>query len=216
MAITKRQRLLMLITALVTYSIGTTFACIAWMQQDVKYKALILQKDTSILLLEGNVELLKNSIRVMPSIEVEEPILSVNATSKIDEAVTTNEQVIKFINKNLPNLMDQSESFLSLANDYGIDTGFALATFILETGWGKSELWVRSNNPAGLTCSYGYCRYSSKAKGLESMFRRLNEYVNGSVSWIGIRRTADEVRQKWSTTQDTEVIVEIWNQILTY
>ena len=116
----------------------------------------------------------------------------------------------------LPGVQSYQESFISLAEKYCIDPGFALATFILETGWAKSELWLRSNNPAGLTCSYGYCRYPTKEKGLESMYKRLAEYVNGSVSWIGTRRTADEVRQKWSTTEDTEVIVEIWNQILTY
>lgn len=106
-----------------------------------------------------------------------------------------------------------ADYFYTLASDYRIDPGFALATWILETGWGKSNAWLNSNNPAGITCSTGYCTYSSKEEGLAAMFDLLQSYTEGSISYIGKRTTPESIREAWSEAEDTSKIVELWRAI---
>lgn len=83
-----------------------------------------------------------------------------------------------------------------------------------ETGWGKvSPAWVNGNNPAGIVCGSDYCSYSTKENGIESMFELLSKYVDGSISYIGKRVTAIEIRDMWCETKDINEIVYIWKQI---
>lgn len=95
-----------------------------------------------------------------------------------------------------------------MATDYGIDASFALATWAWETGWGTSELWLNSNNPAGITCGSEYCSYESQEQGLQAMFQLMRHYINELD-----RNTVREVRELWSESEDTECIVEIMLQI---
>lgn len=116
--------------------------------------------------------------------------------------------------KGLNNYITPSR-FYEYANEYKIDAGYALATFIWETGWGnKSTAWTNGNNPAGIMCEFGYCHYGSAEEGFEAMFELLRSYVDGSIDYVGVQRTADEVRSTWSVSEDVDEIIRIWNEIL--
>ena len=95
-----------------------------------------------------------------------------------------------------------------MAADYGIDASFALATWAWETGWGTSELWLTSNNPAGITCGTEYCSYESQEQGLQAMFSLLRYYINELD-----RNTVASVRKLWSESEDAEMIVQIMEEI---
>lgn len=98
--------------------------------------------------------------------------------------------------------------FYELSVNYGIDPSFALATWILETGNGTSDLWLNHNNPAGITCGVDYCSYESQEQGLQAMFALLRHYVSDLN-----RRTVREVRELWSESNDAGSIVEIMEDI---
>ena len=89
-------------------------------------------------------------------------------------------------------------NFYELSVNYGIDPSFALfATWAWETGWGTSELWINSNNPAGITCGADYCAYETQEQGLQAMFSLLRYYVNELD-----RNTVTSVRDLWSESDD--------------
>lgn len=95
-----------------------------------------------------------------------------------------------------------------MATDYGIDPSFALATWAWETGWGSSDLWLTSNNPAGITCGDVYCSYDSQEQGLQAMFALLRHYVSDLN-----RCTVASVRELWSESDDAQQIVGIMEEI---
>lgn len=99
-------------------------------------------------------------------------------------------------------------SFYEEAVNYGIDPSFALATWAWETGWGTSELWLNSNNPAGITCGDVYCSYDTQEQGLQAMFNLMHYYIRGLN-----RCTVADVRELWSKTEDAQQIVEIMEEI---
>ena len=101
-----------------------------------------------------------------------------------------------------------------LSVEYGIDPGFTLATFLLETGWGKkSQPWLNGYNPAGITCEDSYCLYTSPEEGMEEMYKLLKAYTDGSISYVGKCTTVSEVRSKWSENEDAEMIVTLWRSM---
>lgn len=116
------------------------------------------------------------------------------------------------------NQLDQQiapSTIWELSKEYNIDAGFSLATYIWETGWGReSDAWIYGNNPAGIMCGYGYCAYDNAEQGFISMFDLLSQYIDGSIEYVGTRKTVDEVRSAWSESEDTEAVVRIWNEIL--
>lgn len=119
---------------------------------------------------------------------------------RVDEVVTPLYIINRYIDKN--SLPLNSVNFQILAIDYNIEPTFALATFILETGYGKSEAWVTNNNPAGIKCGEDYCSYQSKDEGLAMMFDLLHSYTNGSIPWIGMKNTIEEIRASWNPETD--------------
>lgn len=107
-----------------------------------------------------------------------------------------------------------AQHFYDQAEIYQIDPGFALAVWVLETGWGKSSVWLNDNNPAGIIGSDGdYYAYNSKGEGVCAMFELLNAYTSGSISYVGQRNTPEEIRSAWSQTDDVDKIVDIWRLI---
>lgn len=134
------------------------------------------------------------------------------ADTDITEIRTTLEDIAQYINDNDLDL--EAGAFYGLAEFYGIDPGFALATWGLETGWGSSVLWRSDNNPAGIVCSGVYCSYESKEDGMAAMFELLQRYINGSIEYVGKRNTLVEVRNMWSETDDVDDILDIWKHIL--
>lgn len=107
-----------------------------------------------------------------------------------------------------------SKFIYELALKYEIDPGFVLATFIWETGWGeKSRPWLEGYNPAGITCGGSYCLYDTAEQGMEEMFKLLRAYADGSVDYIGKRNTLSQVRGRWSESEDSQEILDLWRAI---
>ncbi len=101
-----------------------------------------------------------------------------------------------------------------LAEQYSIDPGFVLATFVIETGWGKkSEPWLNGYNPAGIMRGDLYNRYDSPEQGMEELYKLLRIYTDGSVGYIGKRITVKQVRDKWSEAEDTRDVLTVWRAI---
>lgn len=110
---------------------------------------------------------------------------------------------------------DQNKEFGLVARNHPtIDPGFALAVFKLETGNATSDVWLTQNNPAGITCGNDYCSYASPIDGYEALFSLLEVYTKGTDDFIGKRTTVNDIRSVWSQTEDSAIIVKIWNEIL--
>ena len=96
-----------------------------------------------------------------------------------------------------------AEVFDQMAEDAGISSAYAAARFVLETGWGKSDLWINYNNPAGIKCGQRYCRYATPRDGLTAMFNLMADYyTNGLTNVV-------QQSERWSASDDTETILEI-------
>lgn len=116
----------------------------------------------------------------------------------------------KFIEKHLETL--NAKEFIEAAEYYDIDQEIMLATFILETGWGKSDLWISSNNPGGIICTYGQCDdeyqvYENTRVGLFALAGNLAVYRDNGLN------TPNEIRSMWSESQDTETFEKILFEI---
>ncbi len=195
-----------------------TLALTSWgSAQTYKQKAAMLERESNslmldVMVLEQKVELIKKELRAAPN-DVIKPLPVVTQESRIDELQTPLESILAMDIPKLTNYIEL-DVFIRMAIEYNIDPGFAIATWALETGWGKSDAWLKRNNPAGLTCNGSYCAYKSKQNGIEDMFVLFRAYADGSIPWVGTRRTVDAVRKKWSATEDTATIIEIWNNII--
>ena len=197
---------------------SVTLALTSWISaQTYKQKAAILERETNslmldVMVLEQKVELIKKELRVAPN-DAAKALPVITQDSRIDELQTPLESILMMDIPGLTNYIEL-DVFIRTAIEYNIDPGFAIATWALETGWGNSDAWLKRNNPAGLTCNGAYCAYKSKQSGIEDMFVLLRAYADGSIPWVGTRRTVDAVRKKWSATEDTATIIEIWNNII--
>ena len=128
----------------------------------------------------------------------------------MDVIITSKSELVSFmLDKHLDKFYDPYLVW-DLASEYNIDPGFALAVFILETGWGESELYQRSNNPAGIVNNGKYRSYDTRAEGLEDMFKLLRAYADGSIEYVGVRNTAEKVRDAWSEAEDLDKILALW------
>lgn len=144
---------------------------------------------------------------------------SQNAIQRIDENTditiiyTSRSSLTAYLVKQ--DIMDKIgvSNFYEMAISYGVDPGFACATWIWETGWGKSSLWNEAYNPAGIVCQDRYCSYSDTNTGMIAMFALLRCYTQGESSYIGVRKTPLAIRAMWSETDDVAEIVALWNAI---
>lgn len=142
-------------------------------------------------------------------------IINVNNLENVElrknTAITSNlnnyNQFQIFVNSYDLNLGISSHDFYTIFHEAGIDPNFALATFILETGWGKSNVWQNSNNPAGIKCGKIYCNYNSKKDGHIAMKNLLSAYVENGLL------TIYDVRSVWSEAIDHDDILIIMNKI---
>ena len=110
--------------------------------------------------------------------------------------------------------------FIGYGMVYGIDPGFAAATFVLEVGRRADSLtWKKNHNPAGIktfnNCKVvnGYCKYNSEQEGIEAMYQLLSLYYTGK-RFSKRLTTVDEVRTKWSEAVDEKLTAVIWNEII--
>lgn len=142
--------------------------------------------------------------------------LLVSGTTDITKKITTKESIRKYAESNIQKL--DVDGFLSISDEYDLDPGFVLAMFCLESGYGSSDLWLTSNNPAGikpftdeepaiLLGDEVYRTYENEDEGVRAMYHLLDVYVSHG------RKTPLEVRKAWSETNDVDTVIEIWNNI---
>lgn len=177
--------------------IGLTAACLLLFITNIKLQKVAAgQNDliNELLAAQTGTSFIEQENEEMP---VEEEL------SKIEE----------FIENNLETL--NADEFVEAAEHYGVDQEIMLATFILETGWGKSDLWINSNNPGGIICTYGQCNgdyqiYSNTKEGLFALAGNLSVYND-----MGLE-TPEEIRGLWSEADDTETFENILAEIKNY
>ena len=98
-------------------------------------------------------------------------------------------------------------ALLDLAEEYQISPVYAAAVFVLETGWGSSSAWINKHNPAGIRCGDRYCRYDTATDGLRRMMEIMADYYNNGST------TVDQQRSLWSEAEDTDLIVQLMEQL---
>lgn len=137
-----------------------------------------------------------------------------NVNSEVDTQITSYNALSVYMKRTgLDNYILPYE-LAGFADEYGIDSGFMLSFFIQETGWGKSQVWLSNNNPAGIKCGRKYCTYASPIEGFRSLGLLLRRYTDGSISYVGKRNTIAQVREKWAEADDKYEIVGHWKDIL--
>lgn len=80
------------------------------------------------------------------------------------------------------------------------------ATYILETGHGKSRLWREQFNAGGIKCGTKYCVYGSAQEGWQALRNLLGRYVEAH----GYNLKA--IRDIYSETDDTLLFTSIYNK----
>ena len=98
-------------------------------------------------------------------------------------------------------------ALLGLAEEYQISPVYAASVFVLETGWGSSSAWLVKHNPAGIRCGDRYCQYSTATEGLRRMFEIMQDYYNNGLT------TVAQQRSLWSEAEDTDLIVQLMEQL---
>ena len=98
-------------------------------------------------------------------------------------------------------------ALLELAEEYQISPVYAAAVYVLETGWGSSSAWINKHNPAGIRCGDRYCSYSTATDGLRRMFEIMADYYSNGLT------TVDQQRSLWSEAEDTDLIVQLMEQL---
>lgn len=137
----------------------------------------------------------------------------IKGSTRVDVVITSKSELVAFMtSKHLDKFYDPYLVW-DLSSQYGIDPGFAMAVFILETGWGESDLYQRTYNPAGIVSHGKYRSYDTRAEGLEDMFRLLRAYADGSIDYVGVCNTVEEVRNAWSEAEDLEKILTLWRLV---
>lgn len=98
-------------------------------------------------------------------------------------------------------------ALLDLAEEYNISPVYATAVFVLETGWGSSSAWLNKHNPAGIKCGSRYCSYSTASDGIERMMEIMADYYSNGLT------TVAQQRSLWSESDDTDLIVQLMEQL---
>ena len=98
-------------------------------------------------------------------------------------------------------------ALIDLAEEYNISPVYAAAVFVLETGWGSSSEWLTKHNPAGIKCGDRYCRYDTATDGLRRMMEIMRDYYSNGLT------TVDQQRSLWSEAEDTDLIVQLMEQL---
>lgn len=98
-------------------------------------------------------------------------------------------------------------ALLELAEEYQISPVYAAAVYVLETGWGSSSAWLTKHNPAGIRCGDRYCQYDTATDGLRRMFEIMQDYYSNGLT------TVDQQRSLWSEAEDTDLIVQLMEQL---
>lgn len=98
-------------------------------------------------------------------------------------------------------------ALLELAEEYNINPVYAAAVFVLETGWGSSSAWLNKHNPAGIRCGSRYCKYGTATDGLRRMMEIMRDYYNNGLT------TVAQQRSLWSEAEDTDLIVQLMEQL---
>lgn len=162
--------------------------------------------------LESMVEIHKNTSFIT---HYELPTIGEKGNTSLRSPSASLDTVLRYVeNMNKSGMTtDLTTTIYNASIENGVDPVLSLATFILETGYGSSELWKQGHNPAGIICLDGNCMgeyqmYSSEDEGILAMVDLLALYIYE----YGFT-TVDEVRDLWSVSEDTDKTLRIMSEI---
>ena len=88
---------------------------------------------------------------------------------------TTAEQAIEFLkDRNATKSMLDCVSFIyDYCEEVGIDATIVIGISSLETGYGKSNLFIRNNNPGGMKARRGWMKFDTLEDGYRAMINKI-------------------------------------------
>ena len=97
---------------------------------------------------------------------------------------TTPEQAVAFLNdRNASNKMIDCIPFIyEYCEEVGIDATIIVGISSIETGYGKSRLFVRNNNPGGMKARRGWMKFDTPKDGYRYM-------INKIATMAGVRKS---------------------------
>lgn len=85
-----------------------------------------------------------------------------------------------------PSLLESLDYIYKYSEEVGIDPSLIVAMTTIETGYGKSNLFVNNNNPGGIKSLNGWACYENKQQGFKAMINLLATYagIKNPNSWL--------------------------------
>lgn len=85
-----------------------------------------------------------------------------------------------------PSLLESLDYIYEYSEEVGIDPSIIVAMATIETGYGKSNLFVKNNNPGGIKSLKGWARYENKQQGFKAMINLIATYagIKNPNSWL--------------------------------
>ena len=74
-------------------------------------------------------------------------------------------------------MLDCLDFIYEYGEEVGIDPGIVVAMSSIETGYGKSKLFIYKNNPGGIKARNGWARYDTAKDGYKAMINLLATYA---------------------------------------
>lgn len=103
-------------------------------------------------------------------------------------------------------LLESLDYIYEYSEEVGIDPSIIVAMTTIETGYGKSNLFVNNNNPGGIKSSKGWARYENKQQGFKAMINLLATYagIKNPNSWLyGYSSTTEGLAgMYWTNKED--------------
>lgn len=91
-------------------------------------------------------------------------------------------------------LLENLDYIYKYSNEVGIDPSIIVGMISLETGYGKSNLFMNYNNPGGIKSKSGWAHYEDKKAGIRAMVNLLATYagIRNPNSWLYGKSTTSE------------------------
>ena len=88
---------------------------------------------------------------------------------------TTAEQAIEFLKDRnaTKNMLDCVPFIYDYCEEVGIDATIVIGISSLETGYGKSNLFIRNNNPGGMKARRGWMKFDTLEDGYRAMINKI-------------------------------------------
>lgn len=101
-------------------------------------------------------------------------------------------------------MINSLEYIYSYSKKVGVDPTLIVAMSSIETGYGKSNLFVHNNNPTGMKSRHGWAKYRTVKEGYKAMINHYALYAGcpqtkaGKHSWLnGVAKDTTQMKGIW-------------------